>query len=210
MIAPSLGMGRLRVLADEVPIVAVARPLSCPGVDVVRIDDQGGIVMAVDHLVSLGHRRIVHVDGGTAPSSSERRDGYLKAMEVHGLHGEAVIIPGGLEQSHGVRAAEAILAGGPLPTAITAFNDRLAFGIIQGLFMAGINVPKQVSVVGFDNARRHDAGLVPLTTIDQNPSLMAQLALERAVGRAADRYLPTQQVLVPHLVERASTSTVSS
>lgn len=74
---------------------------------------------------------------------------------------------------------------------------------------AGINVPKQVSVVGFDNARRHDAGLVPLTTIDQNPSLMAQLALERAVGRAADRYLPTQQVLVPHLVERASTSTVS-
>ena len=209
MIAPSLGMGRLRVLADEVPIVAVARPLSCPGVDVVRIDDQGGIVMAVDHLVSLGHRRIVHVDGGTAPSSSERRDGYLKAMEVHGLHGEAVIIPGGLEQSHGVRAAEAILAGGPLPTAITAFNDRLAFGIIQGLFMAGINVPKQVSVVGFDNARRHDAGLVPLTTIDQNPSLMAQLALERAVGRAADRYLPTQQVLVPHLVERASTSTVS-
>ena len=82
MIAPSLGMGRLRVLADEVPIVAVARPLSCPGVDVVRIDDQGGIVMAVDHLVSLGHRRIVHVDGGTAPSSSERRDGYLKARAV--------------------------------------------------------------------------------------------------------------------------------
>lgn len=209
MIAPSLGMGRLRVLADEVPIVAVARPLSCPGVDVIRIDDQGGIGMAVDHLVSLGHRRIVHVDGGSAPSSSERRAGYLGAMEAHGLGEETVVVPGGLEQVDGVRAAKAILAGGTLPTAITAFNDRLAFGIIQGLVIAGISVPEQVSVVGFDNARRSDTSLVPLTTIDQNPSLMAQLALERAVGRAADRYLPTQQVLVPRLVDRASTGPAS-
>ena len=75
---------------------------------------------------------------------------------------------------------------------------------------AGIGVPEQVSVVGFDNARRSDTSLVPLTTIDQNPSLMAQLALERAVGRAEDRYLPTQQVLVPRLVERASTGPASS
>ena len=76
--------------------------------------------------------------------------------------------------------------------------------------MAGISVPEQVSVVGFDNARRSDTSLVPLTTIDQNPPLMAQLALERAVGRAADRYLPTQQVLVPRLVDRASTGPASS
>lgn len=210
MIGPALGMGRLRVLADEVPVIAVARPLSCPGVDVIRIDDQGGIVMAVDHLVDLGHRRIVHVDGRTAPSSAERSTGYLQAMEAHGLKGESAVIPGGLEQIDGVRAAQAILAGGTLPTAITAFNDRVAFGIIQGLFMAGINVPEQVSVVGFDNARRSDTGLVPLTTIDQNPSLMARLALERAAGRAAERYLPTQQVLVPRLVERASTGPVRS
>ena len=117
---------------------------------------------------------------------------------------------GGLEQVDGVRAAKAILAGGTLPTAITAFNDRLAFGIIQGLVIAGISVPEQVSVVGFDNARRSDTSLVPLTTIDQNPPLMAHLALERAVGRAADRYLPTQQVLVPRLVDRASTGPASS
>jgi transcriptional regulator, LacI family len=152
----------------------------------------------------------VHIDGGTAPSSTERRNGYLEAMKKHGLEQEAVVVPGGLEQSHGVRAAKAILAGETLPTAITAFNDRLAFGIIQGLFMAGINVPERVSVVGFDNARRSDTSLVPLTTIDQNPSLMAQLALERAIGRAADRYLPTQQVLVPRLVERASTGPIAS
>ena len=131
-------------------------------------------------------------------------------MEAHGLGEETVVVPGGLEQVDGVRAAKAILAGGTLPTAITAFNDRLAFGIIQGLVIAGISVPEQVSVVGFDNARRSDTSLVPLTTIDQNPPLMAHLALERAVGRAADRYLPTQQVLVPRLVDRASTGPASS
>ena len=208
MVAPALGTARLRMLAAEVPVVAVARPLSCPGVDVVRIDDRGGIAMAVDHLVGLGHRRIVHVDGGTAPSSPERRAGYLEAMEAHDLSAQASILPGGLEQEHGALAAAELLEGSghELPTAITAFNDRVAFGLLQGLLMAGVDVPGRVSVIGFDNARRSDAALVPLTTVDQNPGLMARLALERAIGRAADRYLPTEQVLVPRLIERASTA----
>lgn len=210
MIAPALGMGRLRVLADEVPIVAVARPLSCPGIDVIRIDDQGGALAWRSTISSASGtegscmstagapRRAVNdgpaTSGPWRHTAPERRQSWC---------------PGGLEQVDGVQAAKAILAGGALPTAITAFNDRLAFGIIQGLVIAGISVPEQVSVVGFDNARRSDTSLVPLTTIDQNPSLMAQLALERAVGRAADRYLPTQQVLVPRLVDRASTGPAS-
>ncbi|WP_103062597.1 LacI family DNA-binding transcriptional regulator [Actinomyces qiguomingii] len=209
MIGPSLGTARLRMLADEVPVVAVARPLSCPGVDVVRIDDRGGVAAAVDHLVRLGHRRIVHVDGGNAPSSPERRAGYLAAMETHGLLAEAEIIAGGLEQEHGIRAAAHMLTSSDPPTAVSAFNDRVASGVIQGLLSAGVGVPGQVSVIGFDNARRFDSGLVPLTTIDQNPALMSQLALDRAVGRAANRFLPTEQVLIPRLIERASTGPVN-
>ncbi|MBE6475528.1 MAG: LacI family transcriptional regulator [Actinomyces succiniciruminis] len=209
MIGPSLGMARLRMLADEVPVVAVARPLSCPGVDVIRIDDRGGVAAAVTHLVGLGHRRIVHVDGGKAPSSPERRAGYLEAMAAHGLSAEATILPGGLEQEDGIRAAAQLLAAPEPPTAVSAFNDRVASGVIQGLVSAGVSVPGRVSVVGFDNARRYESGLVPLTTIDQNPALMAKLALERAIGRAAERYLPSEQVLIPRLIERASTGPVS-
>ena len=93
-----------------------------------------------------------------------------------------------------------------MPTAITAFNDRVAFGLLQGLLMAGADVPGRVSVVGFDNARRSDAALVPLTTVDQNPGLMARLALERAIGRAADRYRPPAPVRGPRLIARASTA----
>ncbi|NDR54645.1 MULTISPECIES: LacI family DNA-binding transcriptional regulator [unclassified Actinomyces] len=209
MVGPSLGAAQLRMLAAEVPVVAVARPLACPGVDVVRVDDRGGVAAAVDHLVQLGHRRIVHVDGASAPSSPERRAGYLAAMAAHGLSAEAEIIAGGLEQEHGIRAAAQMLASSDPPTAVSAFNDRVASGVIQGLLSAGVGVPDRVSVIGFDNARRFDSGLVPLTTIDQNPALMSQLALDRAAGRAAERYLPTEQVLIPRLIERASTGPVN-
>lgn len=213
MVAPSIGAARLRVLADEVPVVTIARPISSTAVDIIRIDDRGGLALAVDHLVDLGHRRIVHVDGGGAPSSAERGEGYLEAMRTHGLDAEALVLPGGLEQEHGLAAAAAMLEraraeGGleHLPTGVVAFNDRLAGGIVLGLQAAGVLVPEQVSVVGFDNARRSQAGPLPLTTIDQNPDLMARLALERAIGRAANSYLPTEQVIVPRLVDRDSTA----
>lgn len=213
MVAPSIGAARLRTLADEVPVVTIARPVASPAVDVIRIDDRGGLALAVDHLVSLGHRRIAHVDGGTAPSSAERSAGYLEAMGAHGLSAEASVLPGGIEQEHGLAAAaemvdKALAAGGldRLPTGVVAFNDRVAGGVVLGLRASGAAVPDRVSVVGFDNARRAQAGPVTLTTIDQNTDLMARLALERAIGRAANSYLPTEQVIVPRLVVRASTA----
>ena len=206
MIAPNLGTARLRALADEVPVVTVARPMTSTDVDIVRVDDRGGIALAVDHLVALGHESIVHLDGGGAPSSTDRRHGYHRAMAAHGLTDRERVLPGGIEREDGVRSAEQLLAGRTLPTAVVAFNDRLAAGAIQGLMTAGLNVPADVSVIGFDNSRRSDSGSVPLTTIDQNSALMARLALQRAIGRAAREFLPSEQILVPRLVERASTA----
>ena len=128
-------------------------------------------IMAVDHLAGLGHRRIVHVDGGTAPSSPERRAGYLEAMAAHGLSAQASVLPGGLEQEHGAHAAAELLeeSGHELPTAITAFNDRAAFGLLQGLLMAGVDVPGRVSVIGFDNARHV---LVSIFITVKSPSIL--------------------------------------
>jgi len=213
MVAPSIGVARLRILADEVPVVTVARPLTSSAVDIVRVDDRGGLALAVDHLVGLGHERVVHVDGGAAPSSEERRTGYLEAMSAHGLGGLARIVAGGLEQEHGLAAAAELVRaaradGGldHLPTGVVAFNDRVALGIVLGLQAVGVPVPGRVSVVGFDNARHAQAEPVPLTTIDQNTDLMARLALERAIGRAANSYLPTEQIIVPRLVMRESTA----
>lgn len=206
MIAPALGTARLRTLADEVPVVTVARPIDSRDVDVIRVDDLGGIALAVDHLVALGHTRIAHANGGTAPSSEERALGYRSAMAAHGLEAGVQVIQGGLEREDGVRAAAELLRSAARPTAVVAFNDRVAAGVIQGAMTAGLTVPGDLSVVGFDNARRSDSEQVPLTTVDQNAGLMARLALERAIGRAAREYLPSEQILVPRLIERASTA----
>lgn len=216
MIGPSLGRGGLRNLAAEVPVVTVARPMEARDVDVIRTDDAGGISLAVTHLIGLGHQRIVHVSGAAAPSAPEREEGYRQAMGQAGLSRHVQVLAGGVEREDGLRVAAQLTAPSPSqgdrlriasphgPTAIVAFNDRLASGIIQGLLTAGVRVPQDVSVVGFDNARRSAGGQVPLTTIDQNAPLMARLALERAIGRAAAEYLPSEQVLVPRLVTRAS------
>lgn len=221
MIGPSLGTARLRMLTAEIPVVTVARPLETRDADVIRIDDAGGITLAVNHLVGLGHTRIIYADGAGAPSSAEREAGYRQAMAAHGLADEVTVLRGGMEREDGLRLAAALtqaagqatrsgnasdVVGSPQgPTAIVAFNDRLASGIIQELLTAGVRVPQDVSVVGFDNARRSTNGQVPLTTIDQNAPLMARLALERAIGRAASEYLPSEQILVPRLITRAST-----
>ena len=207
MIGPQLGTARLRVLAAEVPVVTVARPLASKDVDVVRVDDRGGIALAVDHLVGLGHRRITHVDGAQAPSSAEREEGYRQAMAGHGLTEHVEVVHGGREREDGLQAANTLLkAGTGLPTAVVAFNDRVASGLMQGLLTAGVDIPGEVSVVGFDNARRSSSGQVPLTTIDQNAPLMAKMALDRAIGRAAREYLPSEQILVPSLIVRSSTA----
>lgn len=89
-------------LAAKVPVVVLARKMPSVHVDVVRTDDEAGAVMAVNHLVELGHRSIVHVDGGRGPGAQERRQGYRKAMRATGL--ESRILPGGLTEAFGAGA----------------------------------------------------------------------------------------------------------
>ena len=122
-------------------------------------------------------------------------------MEAHGLSAQASILPGGLEQEHGARAAAELLEGSghELPTAITAFNDRVAFGLLQGLLMAGADVPGRVSVIGFDNARRSDAALVPLTTINQNPSLRARRFAMDSNSPASETACASAPAFIPAL-----------
>lgn len=138
-------------LAAKVPVVVLARKMPSARVDVVRTDDEAGAVMAVNHLVELGHCSIVHVDGGRGPGAQERRQGYRKAMRAAGL--ESRILPGGLTEEFGAAAAQSMVEGG-LPGAVFAFNDRCALGVLDVFLRAGISVPGEVSVIGFDNRDR--------------------------------------------------------
>ena len=207
LLGPETPVTRLSELARRLPVVVVARKVRDAPVDIVRTADERGIRQAVDHLVAHGHRDIAHVDGGHAPSSTERRRGYRAAMRRHGLTEHVRIIPGGLTEAHGDAAAQMLLASDTRPTAVLAFNDRCAVGVLDTLIRSGVNVPTDISLVGYDDDRLSRLAHVNLTTVAQDAHEMARLAVERAIARLDERVVEDREiVLPPHLIVRGSTA----
>ncbi|GLY15781.1 LacI family transcriptional regulator [Kineosporia rhizophila] len=195
---------QLSELAAQVPVVVLGRPVRESAVDVVRNDDRAGLHLAVDHLVSLGHERIAHVDGGRHPGSAERRRGYREAMERNGLASQIRVVTGGVSEAEGAEAARALLD--EPPTAVAMFNDRSATGLLEVARGAGLAVPEDLSVVGFDDDRLARLGYINLTTIGQDATAMTTLAIERAIDRIEGREVEQRAVVIaPHLVVRATT-----
>jgi DNA-binding LacI/PurR family transcriptional regulator len=207
LIGPQAAAARLVQLAAQLPVICLARrlPASAPGVEVVRTADDDGAAQGVDHLVSLGHRDIVHLDGGRAPGAAERRRGYRTAMRRHGLSPR--IVPGGLTEEDGAVAARGLLAAPSLPTAVLAFNDQCAAGLLDVFLRAGVSVPGQVSVVGFDDSHLARLTHINLTTVSQDIPRLADLAVVRALARIEAQPAPgPETVIAPHLIVRGTTA----
>ncbi len=147
----------------------------------------------------------VYVDGGRGTIPADRRRGYRVAMRRCGLDGQVRVLAGDQTEAAGVRAAEALLAGGPLPTAVVAFNDRSAVGLLDTLTRAGIRVPDQVSVIGYDDSPQSRWAHVELTTVSQEGGQQAERAVTAAVERLEGRVDAREVVLTPRLVVRATT-----
>jgi DNA-binding LacI/PurR family transcriptional regulator len=198
-------------LAERQPVIVVGQPSTNPLVDTVRAADSEGVGLAVEHLAGLGHRRIVHLDGGRAPSAGARRRGYRAAMRRVGLAAEIRIVPGGEREQDGAEAARALhdadLRGEALPDAVITYNDRSAVGLLDVLARLGVDVPGQLSVVGYDDSHIARLPYFRLTTVSQDPERLAALAVGRAVERIAGGS-PTERgiVLTPRLVVRGTTA----
>ena len=209
LLGPQAPSTRLAKLAAQLPVICVARrlPPSAPGVEVVRTADDDGASQAVEHLVALGHRDIVHIDGGRAPGAADRRRGYRTAMRRHGLADRISVLPGGLTEEDGAAAAGVLQAVHPRPTAVVAFNDQCAVGLLDVFLRAGISVPGQISVVGFDDSHLARLAHINLTTIGQDIPRLADLAVVRALARLEGENAPGREtVIAPHLVIRATTA----
>lgn len=205
LVGTTLSRTSLEELAEHVPVTVVARGLRSRLVDVVRTDDVTGARLAVEHLAALGHQAITHVDGQRAPGAAERRRGYRDAMCDLGLSAHARVVPGGLTEEHGQRAAVA-LRGVDAPSAVTAFNDHCAAGLMAEVRGAGTAVPEQLSVVGYDDS--HIAGLagIQLTTVAQDTTAIARSALELTLGRLEHGERDAAEIVIrPRLVVRATT-----
>jgi DNA-binding LacI/PurR family transcriptional regulator len=192
--------------AMQAPLVLVSRSSRLSTVDTVNDDGQNGSGLAVDHLVSLGHKDIVHIDGGGGSQAAPRRTGYLAAMRRHGL--TPSVVPSEYTDTAGAKAVRELLdaRGQHLPTAIVAANDFNAIGAISALEEAGLRVPADVSVVGYDNTSLAALRHVSLTTVDQPRTEMGRLAAEALIQRVrGERTDPVRHLLRPSLVVRATT-----
>jgi DNA-binding LacI/PurR family transcriptional regulator len=182
LISHRLGAESLRQVAGEIPTVTVTRDdIAIPGMDMVCNDDVAGARMAVDHLVSLGHRHIVCLSGGDNPVSHAIALGYREAMAEHGLSDDARIVAGGLTDTAGYRAATQALEYSP--TALFVANDIAAMGAIAAVEESGRDVPQDISVIGYDGIRLAGLRSVNLTTVAQPLAELGRLAATRLLER---------------------------
>jgi DNA-binding LacI/PurR family transcriptional regulator len=206
LLGPVAPAADLAAMGRQLPVVVLGRRVTGNGVDVVRSADADGVGQAVDHLARLGHRSIAYVDGGRGPIAADRRRGYRQAMRRQRLAGQVRVIGGDHTEAAGTEAARTLLDDGTLPTAVVAFNDHCALGLLDAFNRAGVEVPARVSVVGYDDSSLSRLAHVNLTTVSQDARGQAEHAVAAAVerldgGRTASR----EVVLAPHLVVRGTT-----
>jgi DNA-binding LacI/PurR family transcriptional regulator len=201
----------LRSVAARAVLTIVGRKVPASGpdyppVNTVRSADKKGIRASVDHLVDLGHSRIVHVDGGDHAVSDARRRAYVASMRTHGLDAFARVVGGAHDEEAGAAAARSFLSEAQLPTAVMAGNDRSALGIMDELTRAGVSIPGDVSIVGYDDSPLSRLARIDLTTVRQDGEELARRALEFTVTRLDDdRTEGFECVIEPELVVRSTT-----
>lgn len=208
LLSPVMPASAIEDAVKQCPVVMVSRTTRAPEIDTVNDDGEAGAALAVDHLVALGHRRIVHLDGGGAAGAAARRRGFRTAMARHGL--PPLIIHSEHTDSAGEKAMQKMLNEYMIaqrPTAVVAGNDFNAVGAISRLEEAGLRVPEDISVVGYDNTSLAALRHLSLTTVDQPRTEMGRLAVEALLERVHEgREEPVRHLLHPSLVVRSTTA----
>lgn len=193
--------------SGAVPVVVLGRKTSDDFTDSLTIDNEMGAEIAVDHCVDLGHRAIAHIAGREGIAARRRRTGYERAMGRHGLTDHMTIVDGGFTEAGGYRGGQLLLQQKTLPTAVIAANDLCAIGVLNALEEAGLEIPGDVSLVGYDNTSLAALRHVSLTSIHQPGEDMGRKAMDLLFERIHEgRTQPRHEVVAPSLVVRSTTA----
>jgi LacI family transcriptional regulator len=194
--------------ANEIPLVLIDRTIPDVETDLVRSDSEAGAYNLIRHLIELGHKGIVTITGPQEVStSSDRVSGYQRAMAEADLEDLARVYYGTYTQTSGYELAREVLALNSPPTAIFGTNNFISIGVLKALRDAGLGVPEDVSVVGFDDL---PTSLVvdPILTVAAQPAYeMGAQATALLLKRISDE-LPEgkQEIILPTemIVRRSS------
>ena len=202
----------------RIPTVIVARELQPETMSSVIVDNQDGARKAIEHLYELGHREIAFVRGPKALGDSQLRwtavRSFARSAKLDINPKLVTEIPNVADPKHGFDTAqkltEELLKRGPRFTALMAYDDVTALGAIRALSKAGIKVPEQCSVIGFDDVAMATFSTPPLTTIRQPMETMGSTSVDivaEAIKAKLEKreFAPTHKKLSPELVVRQST-----
>jgi LacI family transcriptional regulator len=214
LIAPTGTRRHLDRIARTVPTVVVGRHGTATGYDTVADDDFTGAALVVEHLVALGHTRIAHIEHREPNPvrlrempNAIRADGYRHAMRVHGLAEFIDVESTSYSREGGHLGAQRLLARQPRPTAVFAGADIVAMGVLDALAEAGLSVPGDISLAGYDNTVFAAFAPISLTTVDQAGRRIGCEAARLLLDRIATRRRPAAQIkLSPALVARRTTA----
>ena len=201
----------LALLKDNGTAYASLSPARQPeNTPVMRLDDRLAAMEMVRHLVELGHQRIAFIAGPAGHNASTgRHEGYLDAMNEAGIKvSPDLIAEGDYSLRSGLEAARTLITSDPQPTAIFAANDDMAVGAMTAVMAAGLQVPGQISIAGYDDTRLASAVWPPLTTIRQPVVEMGRRAAERLMKTDDDH--GQEEVFDFDLIIRQSTGKVSA
>lgn len=192
--------------AREQGVLAISLTDREIGAPVIAADNHAAAYDLTDHLVSLGHRRIVFIEGPAGlMATEERRAGFLARMADADLADQAECLPGGFDFEAGHAATLRVVAGRALPDAIIAANDEAAVGALNALRQARISVPEQVAVAGIDDLPV--ARFVGLTTVSLPLYELGAMAARRIIDAGGGAATDTGPVVLAHrLVPRETTA----
>jgi LacI family transcriptional regulator len=206
IIASAAQRGGAEVLRSlKTPFVLIDRLIPGLHANYVGVENEELGFLATEHLLSQGCKRIAHLRGPSLSTSEGRMKGYKNALSAR-KQAAPLIVDGGYTDQSGYEAMQALLKQPRRPDGIFCFNDPVAVGAIRAIFEAGLDVPKDIAVIGAANMHYSDMIRVPLSTVDQSSAEIGERASDLLLEGMDGKWpAKPQRILVkPRLIVRAS------
>lgn len=188
-------------LLKTVPVVLANGKLSLPNSYSVLVDDRYGVGLAVQHLFQQGHREMYYIKDMDTDSAKAKCEGFLAAIDACGIpRGRKRVVETEASIDGGIKAVQKLIQNGAAFSAIICGEDITAVGVMKGLVRAGIRVPEDVSVTGFNNSAYAQICEPRLTTIDNKPELVAMLCVQLLSSLIEKTDVYSSGIIQPELV----------
>ncbi|HJG28611.1 LacI family DNA-binding transcriptional regulator [uncultured Gemmiger sp.] len=188
-------------LLTGLPVVLANGKLPLPNAYSVLVDDRYGIGLAVEHLAQRGRRELYYIKDRDTDSALAKRDGFLEAMARCGLPARGHVLESGQQMEDSLQAVQQLLADGVQPDGIICGEDLSAVGAVKALLRAGLQIPRQVAVVGYNHSDYARLCEPALTSIDNKPDQVALLSVQLLEGCLEQEAGQCSVTLLPELVQ---------